>query len=237
MAVFHFRQFDVDDCGCGMKLCSDSVLLGAWFFGPYADADTIADIGSGSGILAMIGAQLCPKSEISAVEIDPGAADAARSNFAASPWSDRLHLIEGDFAQWTPATPLGLIVSNPPYFTNGAVSGDAARAAARHQNGLSYASLLTKASQWLLSDGHIGLVSPSDIQNDIIFSAEMSRMKLRRRLDIRTTPSKAATRILWDFSPQDGDTLYSGLSLRDSDGNYTTEYRSLVDQFYTHLKS
>ncbi len=236
MAVFHFKQFDIDDHGCGMKICSDSVLLGAWFFSAHKDAQSIADVGAGSGLLAMMAAQLCPDAEINAIELDGSAAEAARSNFSASPWSRRLHLFEGDFASWCPDAPLDIIVSNPPYFSDGAVSNDPARAAARHQNGLSYHTLLAKASQWLSPDGHIGLVSPDNFCQEIIFKAEMCRLKLRRRLDIHTVPSKQATRIWWDFSMRDGDTEYSHINLRDHDGSYSAEYRRLVDDFYTHLK-
>ncbi len=235
MAVFEFKKFSVDDSGCGMKICSDSVLLGAWFLTRHTDALTVADVGAGSGLLSLMGAECCPRAVVTAIELDHGAATAARSNFLRSPWSDRLCIFEGDFAQWLPDRPQDLIISNPPYFTEGATSADAARAAARHQRGLTYASLLRRAAEWLSTVGVLGLVSPAEFEDDIIFEAEMVGLKLRRLLRIRTSPRKPVTRLLFDFSKTDGPLLDATLDLRDSSGNISGEYRSLVEQFYIRI--
>ncbi len=236
MTRFDFKQFSVDDSGCGMKICSDSVLLGAWFFEPYASARSVADIGAGSGVLALIAAQCCPQAAVTAIEIDAGAAEASRLNFEASPWTARLTLVEGDFSLWTPSSPLDLIISNPPYFTNGAIAADAARAAARHQQGLSYASLLRKGAQCLVTDGHLGLVSPAEFEQEIIFEAEMASLKLRRLLRVQTSPRKPVTRLLFDFGKADGTASVETLALREPDGSISASYRSLVDSFYIKLK-
>ena len=70
MGVFHFKQFDVDDSGCGMKICSDSVLLGAWFLPEYSSAASVLDIGAGSGLLALMAAQVCTGAHVTGIEID-----------------------------------------------------------------------------------------------------------------------------------------------------------------------
>lgn len=235
MGVFRFKDFSVDDSGCGMKICSDSVLLAAWFLAPYISAKSIADIGSGSGVLALLAARICPQATVDALEIDPGAAGAAAVNFAASPYAERLNTIEGDFRNWIPEHPYSLIISNPPYFTNGERSADRARSAARHQEGLSYESLIARASGLLEDGGHLGMVSPADFENEIIFRAEMAGMKLRRLLRVRTSPSKAPTRLLWDFSTTDGKTSTGELALRQTDGSYTPSYRELVEKYYLKL--
>ncbi|MCM1066011.1 MAG: methyltransferase [Muribaculaceae bacterium] len=235
MADFHFKQFDVDDRGCGMKVCSDSVLLGAWFASAHPSARTVADVGAGSGILALICAQCCPEAHIHALELDSGAAEAAVYNFGRSPWADRLEVVHGDFSLWQPGAALDLIISNPPYFTTGETAPDAARAAARHQQGLSYASLIAKARLWLAPDGHLGMVSPADIADDIIFAAEMAGLKLRRRLDVVGSPRKAPTRTLWDFAGADGSCHCDTLMLRRPDGTPTEEYIKLVEPFYTKI--
>lgn len=235
MGVFRFKDFSVDDSGCGMKICSDSVLLAAWFLAPYISAKSIADIGAGSGVLTLLAARICPQAMVDALEIDPGAAGAAAANFAASPYAERLNTIEGDFRNWIPEHPYSLIISNPPYFTNGERSADRARSAARHQEGLSYESLLARASGLLEDEGHLGMVSPADFENEIIFRAEMAGMKLRRLLRVRTSPSKAPTRLLWDFSTTDGKTSTGELALRQTDGSYSPSYRELVEKYYLKL--
>ena len=90
MGVFHFRQFDIDDRDCGMKICSDSVTFGAWFLPQHTQAHTVLDIGAGSGLLSLMAAQCMPHAEITGIEIDEAAAAAARHNFAASQWARRL---------------------------------------------------------------------------------------------------------------------------------------------------
>ncbi|MDE6196646.1 MAG: methyltransferase [Muribaculaceae bacterium] len=235
MSVFRFRQFDVDDSGCGMKICSDSVLLAAWFLPPYSRAHSLVDAGAGSGVLSLLGAQTCPEAPVYALELDSPAAEACRRNFASSSWGMRMHTVEGDFADFSPPSPVDIIISNPPYFTTGELSADTARAAARHQAGLSYASLLSKAALWLTPDGRLGMVSPAQFENDIIFSAEMSGLKLRRLLRVRTSPRKPVTRLLWDFSPCDGPTDISELSMRDSDGSLSGAYIQLVEPYYLKI--
>ena len=85
MGVFQFTRFAVDDHGCGMKICSDSVLLAAWFLSPYSDRLSVADVGSGSGVLALLAADIMPQARIAGVELDSSAAAAASANFCASP--------------------------------------------------------------------------------------------------------------------------------------------------------
>ena len=235
MAVFEFKKFSVDDSGCGMKVCSDSVLLAAWFFPNHSEAQSIVDVGAGSGVLALLGAECCPDAAVIGLELDSGAASAAEANFKSSPWSDRMQLVEGDFALWNPSAPVDLIISNPPYFTEGAHSADSARAAARHQDGLSYASLLRFGASRLSKAGALGLVSPAEFENDIVFEAEMAGLKLRRILRVRTSPRKPVTRLLFEFSRTDGPVDDRTLALRNPDGSLTAEYRALVEPFYKKI--
>lgn len=235
MGVFRFKEFSVDDSGCGMKICSDSVLLAAWFLPPYSSAASIADIGAGSGVLALLAAQICPHATVDAVELVHAAAEAAAANFAASPFAGRVTAIEADFSAWEHKHSYDLIISNPPYFTTGELSADISRSTARHQDGLSYASLLRRSAAILSPGSHLGLVSPADFEKDIIFQAEMAGMKLRRLMRVKTSPAKGATRLLWDFSNTDGHTSTEELSMRQADGSYSTSYRALVERFYMKL--
>ena len=233
MGVFRFRQFCIDDSGCGMKICSDSVLLAAWFLPPFAEnARSIIDVGAGSGVLSLLGAGVCPSAMVSGLEIDADAAACCRRNFESSPWSDRLTAVCTDFADYTPEVAPDIIISNPPYFTTGATATDGARATARHQQGLTYASLLHKAALWLGENGHLGMVSPADFEHEIIAEAEFSGLKLRRLLRVRTSAKKAPTRLLWDFGRTDGSLCDHTLLMRDSSGNITNEYHRMVSPYY-----
>lgn len=236
MGEFRFKQFTVDDTGCGMKICSDSVLLAAWFLPPYIAATSVVDVGAGSGVLSLFAAEICHDAVVTALEIDEAAARCAQSNFGRSPHSSRLIMREGDFASFEPAsTGIDLVISNPPYFTNGALSADTLRAGARHQCGLTYERLIGRSCQWLKADGHLGLVSPAEYEHSIIACAEFAGLKLRRMMRVRTSPRKLYTRVLYDFSRSDGAVAIESLDLRDKTGTYTPEYRALVEPYYKKI--
>lgn len=236
MGVFHFKHFDIDDHGCGMKICSDSVLLAAWFLPPYRDALTVADIGTGSGVLALLAADIMPKAQIVAIEKNNAAASAARRNFKDSPWSDRLCVVNEDFLDYTidgGEESFDIVICNPPYFANGAHAADPARAQARHQESLTYSTVMT--FNRLKYGGHLGLVSPAEYEHDIIYEAELLRLKLRRICRVVTSPGKAPSRLLWDFSTADGPLSDTTLELRGYNNKYTDAYRRLVEPFYMKL--
>ena len=156
MGHFDFREFSIDDGGCGMKLGTDSVLLGAWFFREHTQARSVLDIGAGSGILSLMAAQLCPAAGITGVEIDSAAASAAGANFQASPWASRLEVVNADINTFGSTGAYQLIVSNPPYYSNGAVSTDDSRAGARHQNSLTFGNLLEAVGRLRSEERRVG---------------------------------------------------------------------------------
>lgn len=234
MSVFHFKNFDVDDCGCGMKICSDSVLLAAWFMEDRIPMHprSVLDIGTGSGILALLAAEILPEAHITGIEIDESAARAADANFKASPWSDRLEIVNSSFKTFAPTAPADIIISNPPFFTNGIEATDCARATARHQSDLNYSSLIRYAAAKLIKNGHLGLISPAEFESDIIFEAELAGLKLHRLCRVASTATKIPSRLLWDFARTDITPQIETLTLRDSVGLYSVSYRSLVEKYY-----
>ena len=160
---FTFKQFHVNDYGCGMPVSTDGVLLGTWADLP--EQGQILDIGTGSGLLALVAAQRSAARAIPviAVEIDPAAAKAASQNFALSPWADRLQCIEQDVESWADQQPAGrfeAIVCNPPYFNTGQQAGCQARATARHTDSLSHHALLTVIRHLLSETGTASLILP-----------------------------------------------------------------------------
>lgn len=232
MGVFHFKEFHVDDHGCGMKICSDSVLLGAWFLPCYRDASAILDVGTGSGVLALLAAQICPQAIVTGVEIDEGAYLAARDNFAASPFASRLAAQLCDINTYVPEAEHDLIICNPPYFTNGERSADGARSGARHQDTLTFDTLMKVP---LAPGGHLGIVTPADAYDKVLYPAEFMHRKLRRLCRVSTAPGKEPSRLLWDFCTDDGDFIQENLHLRDADGNYSEAYRAIVEPYYQKL--
>ncbi len=221
---FTFKRFHIDDSGCGMKVGTDSVLLGAW--AETEQAKTIADIGSGSGLLALMCAQRNPHAKITAVEIDADACAQAKRNIDSSPWSSRIAILNADALCWQPAQKFDLIISNPPYFSSSLISPHPARAQARHGAGLSPGNLLRWASDRLSPVGILAMVTPADMEQDLIFEGALARLNLRRICHVRTSDKKPFSLILTQWSPASGTTLSEVLSLS------SPAYRALTADFY-----
>ena len=219
-----------------MKVGTDGVMLGAWTPLPPV-CRSIWDVGSGSGLIALMLAQRHGIADIQAIEIDSDAFGEMSQNLAASPWAERLHPVEGDICTMAGhLPPPDLIVSNPPFFANALAAPDAARNAARHEATLSFDSLIDIASRCLTPEGTLAMVSPADRREDIEWSAAVRRMNIARRTDIATVEGRQPSRTLWLLTRRDLPTIIDLQAIRTADGLYTPWYRTLTEDFYTHLK-
>lgn len=236
MGVFHFKQFDVDDHNCGQKVCSDSVCFGAWFFKGINHASSILDIGTGSGLLALMAAQSVEKANIEAIEIDAMAAEAASRNFAASPWGERLKCTCCDLRHYIPSHTFDAISCNPPFFTTGLLSPDKSRAGARHQATLTTEAIFRFCSKHLSSDGRLGLILPFEKIDQTIYEATLQRMYLRRLCTMSPRSGSKPIRAFFEFSPIDGPLLRQRIDIRTDDGSLNNEYLHLVNPFYTKIR-
>jgi tRNA1Val (adenine37-N6)-methyltransferase len=135
-----------------MRVNTDGVLLGAW--ADVSDADRILDVGTGTGVIALMLAQRSPYAHIDAVEIDVLSAADARNNVALSPWANRIDVINCSFQDFAHSVKqsYNLIVSNPPYFNQSLKSPHTSRNLSRHSDALPYTHLI---------DGVINLLAPS----------------------------------------------------------------------------
>ncbi len=231
--TFKFKQFSIDDSHCGMKVGTDGVVLGAWC--NCSDTHKVIDVGSGSGLIALMVAQRC-NALIDAIETDSGACHDAQSNINCSPWRDRINLVEGCFTSYRADTAADMVVSNPPFFTNGEEAHGAGRALARHEGSLNYSSLIDFACRTLTDNGRLAFIYPSDRENDIIYKAEMSRLKLRRVCHLRQNESRPVIRDLFEFSRIDGPIEESTLTIIKRDGHsYTRDFAQLCRDFYLEL--
>lgn len=151
---FTFKQFFVAHDRCAMKVGTDGILLGAW--APVADVKRILDIGTGSGLLALMLAQRTDDNvPIDAVELDDGAAMQAQENVAHSPWPHRITVHTDDIQHWAPRQTVrfDLILSNPPYYEPGVECATPQREQARYTATLDHQTLLAIAADCITEDG------------------------------------------------------------------------------------
>lgn len=244
---FTFKQFTISHDRCAMKVGTDGVLLGAWAELPNIEheATHALDIGTGTGLIAIMLAQRYPTLKVDAIEIDADAAAQASENVAQCPFAERLNVTHSslqDFAaaqndqQKHPETTLcrryDLIVSNPPFYTEQTNCPDPARDAARHTESLPIATLLACSQQMLAANGVLALIAPTTLAPTIIAEASINALFLQRRTDVRTTPRKQPKRTLLEFIQTPTPSTFTELCLQNADGSRSEEYHHLTADFY-----
>ncbi len=231
-APFRCKQFIIEQDRCAMKVGTDGMLLGAWT--PIAGAARILDIGTGTGLIALMLAQRIPEAQIDAVEIDPMAAQQARENVAASAFASRIEVRAGAIQAQPTDVRYDLIVSNPPFFTAGVLPTDAARRQARHAQSLDLDTLLQQTLQRLAHDGRACFIFPAEQQPRWEATAHRYGLHPQRRLVVRPTPHKVPHRMLmvWALAPS-RSVADAELVIRASPSQpYTEAYRALTRAFY-----
>ena len=228
--MFRFKQFELDDCHCGMKLGTDSVALGAWTE-IQESARTALDVGAGSGVLALMLAQRAPQLLAVGLEYDAGAACDCRRNVAASPWAGRLTVVEGNFQDYCPDVPVDLIISNPPYFASGLEAPSEERALARHEGSLNYFSLVGFAALRLSDEGSLAMILPAEKYDDALYRAELARLKLRRLAWLLPSEGKRPIRVMMQFMRRDGHCHQETIAVRRG-AAMTSAFATLTRDFY-----
>lgn len=225
---FCFKQFEVYHDRCAMKVGTDGVLLGAWI--NPENAARVLDVGSGSGLIALIVAQRSD-AQVHGVEYDSEAFKQASENAAASPWSDRVHFFEADFNKFSNGL-YDLIVSNPPFFRDSLKAPGKERNQARHTDTLSYESLICKSVEMLSSEGRFAVILPaasSDYFDDLCWQ---NKLYLSRRCDVVSVEGLAPKRTLLEFSRKRTTIERTVLVLENSDRHRTNEFKALTADLY-----
>jgi len=233
---FTFKQFFVAHDRCAMKVGTDGILLGAW--APVAGVKRILDIGSGSGLLALMLAQRTePSTTLDAVELDPRAAEQAAENVAESPWASRIALHCADVLTWAPeqTARYDLIVSNPPYYEPGVGCATPERDQARSTGSLDHGALLACAAALITEEGFFCVVLPESAGSALINNALEMGWYLRLRTDIADTDGRLPHRVLVALSPKEGECFSDRLGIRGPDQRYSEDYTALTHPFYLFM--
>lgn len=216
----------------------DAITLGAWVSSLSLHPKSILDVGTGTGILALMMAQSQADSLIDAVELDDNAIVDAQHNFDISPWSSRLSLHHADFKTCTFAKPYDLIISNPPYYTADIHAPQRARAMARSEStdGLSITLLLQKSKLILEpTRGSICLIAPPEREQDIRRTAVEMLMRVRDICHLYTAENRLGRVLvrLQNFTPYSGyqSENTQHIHISKSSGGYTEDYRKLLEAF------
>lgn len=275
---FQFKQFTVWHDRSAMRVGTDGVLLGSWASvdglgegAQYAIADRLdasaglsvssaslcprlLDVGTGTGLIALMLAQRLACARVVGVEVDDASAFQAEENVRRSPFSGRVEVVHTDFRDYTDALHFDLIVCNPPFFTETLQCPDPGRNRARHVDGLSWHTLLAHSAQLLRPAGRVALIVPARVAAEVEAAACQVGLILRRRTKVSTRPGKPCRRVLLEWGwhqraftgtedgqdaleirphqPQPQPPLDEELCLEDEDGRPSRGYVALTRAFY-----
>ncbi len=235
--MFHFKQFSIDQTGCAMKINTDGVLLGA-----LADANEpqqILDIGTGTGVIALMLAQRFANAKIDAVEIDKVAAHTARANFQNSKFKDRLALYAHDFESYFsnhPQKRYDLIVSNPPFYINSLESPQAKKNTAKHADADFFESLVKVVSKHLTDTGTFWLILPLETAELVKSIAQQNKLYLQKVIAIKSYTDSNPHREILVFELNDVKVADEEFVIYREEKVYSDAYINKLRDFFTIFK-
>ncbi|MEO6347976.1 MAG: methyltransferase [Aquaticitalea sp.] len=240
---FQFKEFCVHQDRCAMKIGTDSVLLGAWT-SIDKNPNSILDIGSGTGVMALMLAQRSSAELIDAIEIDDQAYEQCVANFEQSPWSNRLfcyHASLEEFVADLSADKSGienqydLIISNPPFYSDTYKSENKQRDLARFVDAMPFRHLIESVSKLLSNDGLFSAIIPFSEEKDFVVLASKEHLFPRRIFHVKGSPSSEIKRSLIEFSFKEMEADISELIIETSRHQYTEAYCDLTKDFYLKM--
>jgi tRNA1Val (adenine37-N6)-methyltransferase len=235
--MFQFKQFTIQQNQTAMKVGTDGVLLGAW--APIEHQPiSILDIGTGTGLIALMLAQRTTAQQIDAIEIDENAFEQAVDNFENSPWSDRLFCFHAGLDEFMeePEEEYDLIVSNPPFYSEDYKTENEQRDLARFQDALPFEDLAEAADLLLSENGIFAVIIP--------FKEEAKFIELAQKFDlfpikitrVKGTPTADIKRSLLAFSRREtASVLTDELVIEKARHDYTSDYINLTKEFYLKM--
>lgn len=232
MSVFQFKYFSIIQEHSALKVGTDAMVLGALIVGK--DKKRGLDIGSGTGVIALMVAQQHPNLHLLGIELDPDSALDCDANFKQSPWSNRLDLVVGDFLAHPFNSKFDLIFSNPPYFENSLENSNIKKSVARHTKSLPFEQLFIKVSDLLLEDGSYWVILPFIACDRAVNLAKESGMYSTEKWIIEGKPNHPV-RVVFHFQKLalgSSSCITHTFVIRNADGSYSEEYIRATEMFH-----
>lgn len=231
-SIFRFKQFEINQQGSPMKINTDGVLLGAMAL-VNEQPRRILDIGTGTGLIAMMLAQRFPNALIEAVEIDGIAARCAQQNFQNSPFASRLQSIRGSFEEIDQTDYYDWIVSNPPFYTNSLPNPNQRKGTAKHTDIFFFQRLLHFAESALTAEGELHLILPTVLAEEISLRAKKLGFSPSQIISIRSYPnSKIIRKIIGIRKNCTKVAIETDFNIYDLPQQHSAAYRAVLEPFF-----
>ncbi len=233
-APFIFKQFAIRQQHAAFKVGTDSVLLGSWINIPD-NTNTIVDVGTGTGILALMMAQRCATAFIHAVEIDPLSAKDAAYNFKASPWNSRITLHVEDFSTFHHKNSIqaDLVITNPPYFNHSLKNDENRISRARHADTLSFKTLWQASIPMMHPLSALALILPVYEMERFAAFGKRYGWFMHRSCWVSSFKDTQPIRIMGEFRQgRPHQPEVTGFYLYQTEGKRSEAYEMLTADFY-----
>ena len=229
MGNFRFKQFEIEQDRCAMKVGTDGVLLGAWAQGGCR----ILDIGSGTGLISLMMAQRFPEAEVVGIDMDVDACGQARENVMASPFRDRVEIVCCRLQDFGAIGVFDAIVSNPPFFVDSLKNPDSKRTMARHTDSLPFRDLFAGVKRLLSDDGIFSAIVPVEVVEQFVAESCILGFYLIRKCGVKTVGRKQPKRFMLSFAKHRISPYEEHVeTMMDSQGNRSEWYRKITEEFY-----
>lgn len=236
--MFRFKQFTIHQDQAGFKVGTDGILLGAW--SPVGTYKHILDIGTGTGLLALMLAQKHPTARIDAIELDEASALQAQQNVAASPFASQITLHQATILDFAPPHEYDLILCNPPFFRvkDGTPSPLKSKRQARHTVSLTYEQLLESVTRLLGENGRFHTIIPLSQQQPFTHIAAQHNLYCSYKTTVQPKPSKPAHRLLLQYERLEKTAVSDHLIIETETHHvYTQAYVDLTQPYYLNLNA
>ncbi|SDJ77069.1 tRNA1Val (adenine37-N6)-methyltransferase [Pedobacter sp. ok626] len=228
--VFKFKKFEVDQSGCAMKINTDGVLLGA--IAEQLGARYILDIGTGTGVIAMMLAQRFENAQVDAVEIDEQAALAAKGNFSNSDFAANCNAYHKDISAFQIDRKYDLVVSNPPFFVNDLKNQEHRKGIARHAASQFFESMVERVADLLDKSGSFWFILPIKQAAYMVKIASAYGLSPSVVIHLHSDDSKPEFRWIVCLDYAGKETLHQNLNIYEMEGVYTAAYKQLLKDFF-----
>ena len=232
MSCFQFKHFKLRQGFSALKFGTDAMLLGAFASDLLPNDAAILDVGTGTGALAMMLAQLHPNRNIKGIEIDQTAALEATFNFSQSSFFNQLSLIHADFFSLPSMPKVDAIISNPPYYQNTLLGKDERVNRAKHANQFSFPEFLQRAYDLTKENGQLIYIFPFE---DLSLQTELLQRAgwfAKQVIEISGKPDLPVRAIILAQKEEISSNTQK-FTIRNADNSYTSEYIALTKEFHS----
>lgn len=233
-SYFRFKQFTIHQENCAMKVTTDACLFGAWANTKIPSAETLLDIGAGTGLLSLMLSQN-RSIKIDAIEIETSCHGQLCQNIQDSPFSSTINAIKGDIKDWETDTRYQVVISNPPFYEKQLRSDQAGVNLARHADGLTLDALFFHAKRLMSGQGFFYVLMPYYRKAECMDMASQFQLFPVSVADVKQSPFHDPFRVMIQFSTSPGNSETETIIIKKNASEYSDAFKLLLEQYYLNL--